>query len=331
MTTETVLITDCDLPGAAAEQTLAAAGHAAVRAASTAADDIIEAGKDATALIVQWAPITADVLDALPHVRFISRLGIGYDMIDVDAATARGIAVANTPNYCIEEVASHTVAMIMALSRGLLDYDRAVRAGTWSAVAARPMAARPSTTTVSVIGFGSIGSMVARNCAAMGFNVLVVDPFLPHDRIRAAGFEPVSRQDALDRADILTLHVPLTANTRHMLDATALATMKPGSIVVNTCRGPLIDEDALAESLQSGHIGAAGLDVFVKEPLDENSPLRAVDGLLLTPHAAWYSPEALLDLPEHAANNVVEFLAGRRVGSIVNREYLDQLALRASN
>ena len=330
MTIQTILLTDSDLPDTTVERVLNAGGHRAVRAPSGSAADMIGAGRNASALVVQWAPITAEVLDALPNLRFISRLGIGYDMIDVDAATARGVAVANTPSYCIEEVASHTVAMIMALSRGLVGYDRAVRSGEWSAVAARPMAVRPSTTTVSVVGFGRIGSMVARSCAALGFTVLVADPFLTTETIRAAGFEPVSREEAVSRADILTLHVPLTRATRHMLDAAALASMQQGSIVINTCRGPLIDEDALAASLRAGHTGAAGLDVFETEPLAENSSLRRLDGVLLTPHAAWYSPESLLDLPAHAATNVVDFLAGRPVSSIVNPAYRKNLIVELS-
>lgn len=326
MTNNSVLVTDCDLPGSKIDTVLSAAGYRVISAPGPSSREIIESARGCKALIVQWAPITDEILDALPELRFISRLGIGYDMIDVEAATARGIAVANTPSYCIEEVSSHTIAMIMALSRGLIGYDHDVRAGKWSAVAARPTSVRPSTKTVSVIGFGRIGSMVAKGCAALGFNVIVADPFLPPERIRSAGFEPVTREEAISRAEILTLHVPLTAETLHLLDGEALASMKPGAIIVNTCRGGLIDEGALASSLQEGHTGAAGLDVFAAEPLSYDSPLRKVNGVLLSPHAAWYSEEALLDLPEHAANNVIEYFKGNPVGSIVNPLYRGQAA-----
>lgn len=316
-----VLITDCDLPGTAAEQTLAAAGLTAQRASASDIDSIVAAGADATALIVQWAPITAELLDRLPNLRFISRLGIGYDMIDVAAATERGIAVANTPSYCIEEVAMHTMAMILGQARGLHGYDRAVRRGEWSAVAAAPMCARPSRTTVSVIGHGRIGSLVARSCAALGFTVLVSDPYLDEEAARAGGLVPATLEEAIAGADILTLHAPLTAETRHLINAESLATMRPHAAIVNTCRGPLIDEEALADALEAGTIGGAALDVFAVEPLPTGSRLRALESVQLTPHAAWYSPEALEDLPVHAAQNVIDFVAGAPVPAIVNRDF----------
>ncbi|NJI59323.1 C-terminal binding protein [Microbacterium oxydans] len=320
MTAPFILVSDCDLPGTVIEDTLRQAGLRAERAVSGSLDDIAAAGSEAEGLVVQWAQITGEVMDRMPNLRIISRVGIGYDMVDVEAATARGIAIANTPSYCIEEVAAHTIAMIMTQARGLPAYDRAVRAGTWKAVDARPLAVRPSATTVSVLGFGRIGSMVARGCRALGFRVVVADPYAPVDAVRDAGCEPVSIPDAVAQADILTLHVPLTDETRHLVDATAIATMKPGAVVVNTCRGPLIDEDALADSLRAGHLGAAALDVFAGEPLAADSPLRDLEQVLLTPHAAWFSPQALADLPVHAAENIIRYLAGESV-PIVNPTY----------
>ncbi len=316
MTAPFILVSDCDLPGTVIEDTLRKAGLRAERAASASLDDIASLGADAEGLVVQWAQISAEVMDRMPKLRIISRVGIGYDMVDVEAATARGIAVANTPSYCIEEVAAHTIAMIMTQARGLSAYDRAVRAGTWKAVDARPLAVRPSTTTVSVLGFGRIGSIVARGCRALGFRVLVADPYASADAVREAGCELVEIPDAVVQADILTLHVPLTEATRHLIDAEALASMKPGAVVVNTCRGPHVAEDALAASLRAGHLGAAALDVFAGEPLAADSPLRDLDQVLLTPHAAWYSPEALADLPVHAAENIIRYLAGESVPSV---------------
>lgn len=318
MTSDLVVITDCDLPGSAAEDTLRAAGLTASRAASPSADDIVAAAEDASALIVQWAPITAALLDRLPSVRFISRLGIGYDMIDVAAASERGVLVANTPAYCIDEVATHTIAMILGLGRGLLGYDRAVRNGEWSAVAATPMAVRPSVTTIAVVGYGRIGSLVAQRCSALGFRVVVADPVVAADRILSDGLEPVTLADAVAQADVLTLHAPLTAATHHLIGAPAIASMKPGAVIVNTCRGPLIDEDALADALETGRIASAAIDVFATEPLPAGSRLRTLDNVLLTPHAAWYSPQALADLPVHAAANIIDHWAGRPVPAIVN-------------
>jgi len=257
-------------------------------------------------------------MESMPKLRFISRLGIGCDMIDIDAATQRGILVANTPAYCIEEVAIHTIAMILNLTRGLTAYDRSVQAGSWSAVTSPPRAGRPSSMIVSIVGFGRIGSLVASGCAALGYTVLVSDPLVPESRVVAAGHQPVSFEEALARADVLTLHASLTDETRNMLDATALATMKPGCMVVNTCRGGLIDEAALESALRAGHLGGAALDVFMQEPLSPGSGLRGIDNVLLTPHASWYSPESLVELPRQAAGNIVDFFNGTAVSSVLN-------------
>lgn len=321
MTQHTIVITDSDLPGAGAERALADAGHRVVNANSSEPRDILAAGSEATGLVVQWATISSDIMAALPNLRVISRLGIGYDMVDVAAASELGIAVTNTPAYCVEEVAGHTLAMIMSLSRGLPGYDAAIRGGDWAPTAGHPMVARPSTTSVAIVGYGRIGALVAKHCASIGFRVLVADPFIDPQHIRAAGLLPTELDDAITQADILSLHVPLVPETHHLINAEALAAMRPGAVVVNTCRGPLIDEEALAGSLRSSHTGAAALDVFENEPLRTDSPLRDAPNLLLSPHAAWYSPEALADLPLHAARNVNEFLAGRPVAEIVNPDY----------
>ena len=320
MATPLILITDCDLPGDAAEQTLRAAGFRAERAPDTSFETLAALGAEAEGLIVQWRQIDGELMDRMPHLKMISRLGIGYDMVDVAAASARGIPVANTPSYCTEEVAAHTIAMIMAQARGLPAYDGAVRAGEWRAVAARPLAVRPSRTTVSVLGFGRIGSLVARGCRALGFRVLVADPYAPADAVRAADCEYVTIEQAIADADLLTLHVPLTAATTHLIDETSIATMKPGAVIVNTCRGPLIDEAALVKALRSGQIGAAALDVYEVEPLAATAALRDAPNVLLSPHAAWYSPEALEDLPVHAAENLIRFRDGESV-PIVNPTY----------
>lgn len=320
-----VLLTDSDIPGSAAEDALREAGFAVkkspVGAPAAHGDDAAEV----EALVVQWAPISGDVMDSFPRLRLISRLGIGHDMIDVEAATARGIAVANTPSYCVEEVAAHSIAMIMSLSRGLPHYDRTMRKQLWQPVAAYPMAARPSTTTVAVVGFGRIGSKVALGLKTLGFRVLVIDPFASKESVAGAGCEPVELAEALSESDIVSLHVPLDDQTRHMLRPETIATMKKGAVVVNTCRGGLIDETALIDALRSGQLGAAALDVFEQEPLSSDHPFLQQENVLISPHAAWYSPESLKDLPVHAAQNVIDFFAqGDAAVPIVNRSFLDK-------
>jgi phosphoglycerate dehydrogenase-like enzyme len=261
------------------------------------------------------------VLDALPGVRLISRLGIGYDMIDVEAATERGVAVANTPDYCIEEVACHTLALVLDQARGVVALDAAVRAGRWAAAKSYPDAARPSTTVVAVIGYGRIGARVAAGLAGLGFRVLVHDRYVADRAVREAGHTPVSLSEALAGADIVTLHVPLTAETQHMIDARALAGMRRGARLVNTCRGGLVDEAALVAALESGQLAGAGLDVFEAEPPSAESPLRSLSTVTLSPHAAWYSAAALADLPVFATRQAIDFLAGGAVAAIVNPGY----------
>jgi D-3-phosphoglycerate dehydrogenase / 2-oxoglutarate reductase len=319
---DVVVITDSDLTDDGVQESiLRSAGLSVRRAACRSEEDVISSARDASALIVQWAPITDAVLGELRSCRFISRLGIGYDMIDVDRATARGVAVANTPDYCVEEVAAHTMALALSLCRRVNELDRAVRLGRWSVVQDGATACRPSRTVFAVVGYGRIGRRVARTAHAAGFDVVVHDPAVPADVITADGLVAVSLDDAVVSADILSLHVPLTDATRGLIDERALRSMRPGSYVVNTCRGGLVDEDALARSLQSGHLGGAALDVFRHEPLPDAHPLREAPNLLLTPHAAWFSQAAIAELPVRAAEQVVAFLAGRRVDSIVNPAY----------
>lgn len=322
MDSHQVVITDSDLPGDSGAQVLREAGFDVVVVDSRDPADLIGVARNADALIVQWAQIDDEIIAALPRLRVISRLGIGYDMIDVDAATRRGVAVANTPAYCIEEVATHSIALILGLTRGLHHYDSAVRAGAWEATAVRGVA-RPSATSVLVVGLGRIGSSVAHGLQGLGFEVLVHDPFVSAEQIAARGFSPVELPEGLARADVVTLHLPLNDETRHMLDAAAFASMRPGGFIVNTCRGGLISEDDLADAVRSGHLAGAGLDVFHDEPLPPEHPFRQVPGIVLTPHAAWYSPQSLRDLPLHAADNVIRFLGGEPVTAIVNPGYAD--------
>lgn len=328
MSYQKVIVLDCDLPGRPVEDFLAAAGFAPISAENEELADIALWGADAVALVVQWSQITSSLLEQLPGLKVISRLGIGYDMIDVEAATERGIAVMNAPDYCVEEVASHTIAMIMDAVRGITLYDRDVRSELWQPVVPARPALRPSNLTVGVIGFGRIGRIVAKNCSALGFSVVVSDPYADGDAVRADGHEIIELPALLARADIVTLHAPLNEETRHMMNRSTFELMREGATIVNTCRGGLIDESALVDSLQSGRLGLAVLDVFESEPLETRSKLRKLPNVILTPHAAWFSPESLMDLPVHAARNVVDFLSGTPVSSVVNPSVLRKLPTR---
>jgi D-3-phosphoglycerate dehydrogenase len=326
MSAPLVVITDSDeFSQGVEERILADAGLRVRRAQCRSAREVIAAAKGAVALIVQSAPVSSEVLERLESVRLVSRLGVGADRIDVRAATERGVAVVNTPPCCAEEVVLHTVGLVLNGIRGVKQLDHGVRDGRWGVVSIAPALRRPSATTLVVIGFGRIGSRVAQACSAIGFRVLVYDPLVAADTIRAAGYERVGRLDALRRADVLTLHAPLTAVTHHWLDAAAFAELKPGSFVVNTSPGGLIDEAALADALRAGRIAGAALDTFETEPLPADSELLNVPNLHVTPRAAWYSTVALRDLQEQAARHVVDFLAGRKLEEIVNPEYLEAM------
>jgi D-3-phosphoglycerate dehydrogenase / 2-oxoglutarate reductase len=318
---ELVVITDSDLPLEAATELLTGAGLGVARFDCQSDADVATAATGASALIAQWAHVGEASFSALPGCRFVSRLGIGYDMVDVAAAERHGVAVANVPDYCLEEVAAHTVALLLSGVRDLRALDDSVRAGRFAPALDAPLTRRPSSTRVVVVGFGRIGRRVAASLAALGFSIIVCDPFVETAVVDRAGYLRLGIEDALDVADVVTLHVPLTDATRHLIDAAALARLARHAYIVNTCRGGLIDEDALARALCDGSIGGAGLDVFETEPLPAGHVLRATPNVVLTPHAAWYSPQSLEELPIRAAQQVVDFLAGRPVASIVNPAY----------
>ena len=324
-----VVLTDSDLSSDGAEERiLSEHGFALRRLRCRTAEDVIAGATDADALIVQWAPITGEVLNALPRCRFVSRIGIGVEMIDLEAATRRGVAVANTPEYCVEEVSTHAIAMLLSCVRRLPALDRSVRGGAWRGPQVAPDSRRPSQTTVAILGFGRIGSRTADGVAGMGFRVVVHDPFIPSEVIAARGYEAVSFEAALERADVVSLHVPLTGQTRRLIDEAAIARLRPGTFIVNTCRGGLVDEAALVAGLESGRIAGAGLDVFEREPLPRESPLLTNPNVVLSPHSAWFSPPALQELAHSAALNVVQFLQGGHVASIINPDYEATAAAR---
>ena len=323
----TVAITDSDLASTEDERVLREAGLTVVRLQASGEDGLIAALAQvpADALIVQWAPVTAAVLDAAPRCRFISRLGIGIDMIDIAAATRRGVAVANTPDYCVDEVVAHTLAMTLWLVRGLGRFDAAVRDGEWAAAAAYPAAARPAATVIGVVGLGRIGAQVAAQAAALGFEVLGHDPYAA---AAPAGVRLTSLEDLLADPTWSRCTRRSPPETRHLIRADTIGLMRPGALLVNTCRGGLIDEAAVAAALRAGRLAGAAMDVFETEPLPADSPLRSLPNVLLSPHAAWYSTASLAALPVRAAQQVVDFLAGVEVPSIVNPGYRGHAAQR---
>lgn len=319
-----IVITDCDHDSTALELEVAAsAGYELVVASARTEDEVIAAAQGAAAIVVQYAPITRRVIKALPDLRVIGRYGVGYDTVDLEAASAKSIALCNVPDYGTEDVSDHAIALALSLARSIPRLDSAVRRGQWSLAAAGPMH-RFSARVFGVLGLGAIGAATARKAAGLGFAVIGFDPAHEVGTVTSGGVQVVSLEDLTLRADILSIHVPLNRATRHLVDAAFLGRMKRDALLVNTCRGPVIDTAALVAALRERPLGGAALDVFEEEPLPLEAALRSLDNVILTPHAAWYSEESYTELKRRVIENVCAVLDGRTPRNIVNPTVLEK-------
>ncbi|WP_426955682.1 hydroxyacid dehydrogenase [Muricoccus radiodurans] len=285
--------------------------------------DLAAALRTAEGLIVRGTVVGQALLDMAPRLRVVCRHGVGYDLVDVPALTRRGVALMITPEANAASVAEHALMLMLAVARQVLPVDAGVRRGLWR-VQRQSATFELGGRRVLVIGFGRIGTRVARLCAAFGMRVMVHDPFIPAGTIRGLGYEVVKERDAgLAAADIVTLHLPASDATRGMVDTAFLAAMKPGAVLVNTARGTLVDEAALEAALRDGHLAGAGLDVLRVEPMADPVPLLALENVVVTPHVAASTAEGLQRMGWDAAGNVINFLAGDPdVDAVVNREVL---------
>lgn len=278
---------------------------------------------DAAGLIVMYEEIDEDVLGLMPNCQVISRTGIGVDNVDVEAATEQGTYVTNVPDYCIDEVSDHTIALMLALQRKIVFYNDRVRDGDWDVAAGRPMT-RLGEQTIGLIAFGNIAREVGRKASALGMEVLAWDPFLNDDDIENGGATPVDElPDLLERSDVVSVHPPLTPETEGMLSTDEFETMKESAFVLNVARGGIIDEDALATALDAEEIVGAGIDVVAEEPPTESNPLVDHDDVILTPHAAWNSTQSVHELREKAAMNVRVALEGDVPAYLYNESVLE--------
>jgi D-3-phosphoglycerate dehydrogenase / 2-oxoglutarate reductase len=278
---------------------------------SVNADDIVAVAKDADAVLVTYAKLTRDVLMQLTRCRAIGRFGLGVDNIDLPTAKEKGIAVNYVPDYCIREVSDHAMALLLALIRKIPLSNKLVQSGRWEMPAVVPIR-RIEGTVLGLIGFGHIPRLVAPKAQAFGMRVISYDPFAKPDVFKAAGVEGVDLDTLLKTSDYVSVHAPLLPATRGMLNATAFSKMKKGAYVVNTARGPLIDEPDLIAALDSGQVGGAGLDVVAAEPLAKDSPLLGRDNVIISPHTAFYSIEALNELQTKCATDVARVLSGEK-------------------
>jgi D-3-phosphoglycerate dehydrogenase / 2-oxoglutarate reductase len=311
-----VVITDCDHDTVDPELAVLEGHDVELRrlGCRTPQEVAAQAG-DADVLINQYVPITAPVLDALPRCRLVVRYGVGVDNVEVEAATARGVWVANVPDYGRDEVADHTLALALSVLRGVVVLDRSVHQGTWDLEAAQPLR-RLATLAWGVVGCGAIGTAVAGRAAGLGMRVLGYDV----DQVRSGPpIERVPLEALLEAADLVSLHAALTPGSRHLIGAAALARMRPSAWLVNTARGGLVDSAALLAALDAGELAGAALDVLEGEPPDELGwRLARHPRVVATPHAAWYSEEAFHTLKTEVAREALRVLEGGRPRSPVN-------------
>ena len=279
-------------------------------------DELIANARDADALIVIAARITRRVIEALTKARVIVRTGVGYDTIDIPAAAERGIAVCNIPDYCTDEVANHALALLLAVNRRLLQQDAHVRAGGWRGGPLAPMGSLYGE-TVGIVGYGRIGRAMAARCRVLGLRVLAADPYAGPP---AADDQIVPLDELLAAADYVSIHCLLNEETYGLIGEAALRRMKPTAILVNTARGPIVDQRALTRALREGWIAGAGLDVLEQEPPVPDEPLPSLPNVLVTPHTAYYSDASSLRLKQRVAQEVVCALSGRRPPGLLNPE-----------
>ncbi len=303
-----VVVTDATFPDVALEQAAATTqGALFERRACKTADDVADAVKGADVAVVQFAPLTRAAIAGMAPGAVAIRYGVGFNNFDLAALNDAGVAAAYVPDYCTAEVADHTAAAILMLLRKLAPLDAQVRRGAWNVTAVtRPMPAFDQT-TIGFLGFGRIAQEVAKRLMPFGFRFIATDPF----GVPTAGVAFVDFPTLLARSDCLTLHAPATKDTVGIMNAAAFAQMQPTAFIVNSARGDLVDEAALAAALTAGKLGGAALDVFAVEPLPDASPLRNAPNLVLTPHAAWYSEVAVHKLQSLVADEITRALTGQ--------------------
>ena len=311
-----VLFADYDFPDIDLERGLfAAAGLELATAQCRTEDEVIAAARDCAAILNQYAPITERVVAALPRLSIVSRIGAGYDTIDTDACAKHGVWVGNSPDYGVGEVATHALAMALALMRNIVAYHRDIGAGKWHYESSGRLR-RATSMTLGIVGLGRIGKRMAHIGRNVFKRVIACDPYII-DGDFPAYVERGNLAEVFGQSDVVSLHVPLTQETRRMIDGPLLATMKPGSFLVNTARGAVVDVDAALAALDSGTLGGLALDVLPVEPVPADSRLPGHPRVILSPHAAFYSVEAERELRRKAAQNIITFLRTGRPDYVV--------------
>ena len=328
MTRETVVIADYDYGDVDIERAIVEqAGFDLIAAHCKTEDEVIEVAHDAAAVVAQYSTISARVIAELDDCRVIARYGTGVDIVDVDAATRHNILVTNVPNdWCENEVADHAMALLLAVARKINVYDRATRSGTWRWQSGEPIH-RLRGSVLGLLSFGAIARAIAARAAGFGIRITAHDPYVEAGEITAAGAAAVTFEEVVTESDCLVIQAPLTPETHHLFDERVLRRMKPTAILVNTARGPIVDDRALYRALSEGWIAGAGLDDIEEEPAKvrdwrPDNPLFGLENVVITPHAAYYSEESIATVRRFAADEVVRVLTGRPPLSPVNGDML---------
>jgi len=319
-----VVITDYDYGNVSVERpVIEKAGFELIAAQCKSEEELIEVAHDADAMITQYARVGEKTINALTNCRLIARYGIGVDIVDVEAATRRNILVTNVPDYCVDEVADHAMAMLLACIRKLLTYDKATRSGIWRWQTGQPIH-RMRGSTMALLAFGRIARAIAERAKPFGLRLIAYDPYVAKEEFARCGVTLVSFDEAIEQTDYLMIQVPLTSETRGMIGKAELKRMKPSSVLINTSRGPLVDNESLYWALKEGWISAAGIDDIAEEPAKKKNwkpenPLFELDNIIITPHSAYYSEESIHEARLRASEEVVRVLSGNPPLSPFNR------------
>ncbi|MFK4390742.1 D-3-phosphoglycerate dehydrogenase [Peribacillus frigoritolerans] len=282
-----------------------------IKAQCKTEEEVMEHAKEADAILNQYAPISRRVIESLENTKIISRYGVGVNTIDLDAAKEKGITVANVPDYGMEEVSNHALALLLSSARKVALLNKEVKKGNWDFKVCVPIH-RFDKQTVGVLGFGRIPRRFIEKVKPLGFKTAAYDPFVSATDMAAVGVQKMDLDEIIGEADYLSIHVPLIDDTYHLINEERLKQMKSNAVIINTARGPIIDEKALSNALEKGIIAGAALDVTENEPVRIDSPLLTMDNVIITPHSAWYSEEAMVELRQKAARNIVQVLKGEK-------------------
>lgn len=328
MSTFKVVITDYEFATLAPEiEILEKAGAELIRAQCRTEEEVIAAAKGADALLNQYAPISRKVIESLPNLKVVSRYGVGVNTIDIDAATEYGVIVGNVTDYCMDEVSDHAFALLIACARKVVTLNNAVKGGTWDYKVGVPIF-RLKGRVLGLVGLGRIPQTLAKKAQAFGMKVIAYDPYIPKDVAEEMNVKLVELNELCKLAHFVSVHTPLMESTRGMISDEQFDLMKKEAFLINTSRGPVVDEKALIRALQEEKIAGAGLDVLEQEPIEADNPLLQMDNVILNPHVAWYSEESQLELKKKVAQNVADVLSGYYPTYLFNHDVKEKVKLK---